>query len=165
MFRHLITEKKSTSYPSFIYSCSVGQILQHEIFCLGRLGSSGSKEKKVDFEQLLRVGFSTFLGQNKIQNFFKNILETASKSDIKWLLQFYFYFLKKAPSKVAQNNSNPLFFPYCLSCPNGPNRRILVPKCGLLYIVQLYIKFIYSEKATKFCEIFTLLLTMWSKVR
>ena len=26
------------------------------------------------------------------------------------------------PSKVAQNNSNPLFFPYCLSC---PNRRIL----------------------------------------
>ena len=95
MFRHLITEKKSTSYPSFIYSCSVGQILQHEIFCLGRLGSSGSKEKKVDFEQLLRVGFSTFLGQNKIQNFFKNILETASKSDIKWLLQFYFYFLKK----------------------------------------------------------------------
>ena len=49
----------------------------------------------MDFEQLLRVGFSTFLGQNKIQNFFKNILETASKSDIKWLLQFYFYFLKK----------------------------------------------------------------------
>ena len=49
----------------------------------------------MDFEQLLRVGFSTFLGQNKIQNFFKNILATVSKSDIKWLLQFYFYFLKK----------------------------------------------------------------------
>ena len=39
--------------------------------------------------------------------------------------------LKKPPSKVAQKNSNPLFFPYCLSCPNGPNRRIHVPKCGL----------------------------------
>ena len=38
--------------------------------------------------------------------------------------------LKKTPSKVAQNNSNPLF-PYCLSCPNGPNRRIHAPKCGL----------------------------------
>jgi hypothetical protein len=39
--------------------------------------------------------------------------------------------LKKPPLKVAQNNSNPLFFPYCLSCPNGQNRRIHVPKCGL----------------------------------
>jgi hypothetical protein len=37
--------------------------LEHEFFCLGRLGSSGSKDKKVDFsnsEQLLRVVFSTF---------------------------------------------------------------------------------------------------------
>ena len=34
-------------------------------------------------------------------------------------------------SKVAQKNSNPLFFPYCLRCPNGPIRRIYVPKCGL----------------------------------
>jgi hypothetical protein len=39
--------------------------------------------------------------------------------------------LIKPPSKLAQNNSNPLFFPYCLSCPNGPNRRIHAPKCGL----------------------------------
>ena len=38
--------------------------------------------------------------------------------------------LKKPPSKVAQKNSNP--FPYCPDCPNGPNRRIPVPKCGLL---------------------------------
>ena len=38
---------------------------------------------------------------------------------------------KKPPSKVDQNISNPLFFPYCLSCPNGPNRRIHVPKCDL----------------------------------
>ena len=40
--------------------------------------------------------------------------------------------LKKPPSKVAQNSSNPLFFPYCPDCLNGPNRRIHVPKCGLL---------------------------------
>ena len=36
-------------------------------FYLGRLGSQGSKEKKVDLknsEQLLRVVFSTFCGQN-----------------------------------------------------------------------------------------------------
>ena len=32
---------------------------------------------------------------------------------------------------IAQKNSNPLFFPYCLSCPNDPNRRFFVPKCGL----------------------------------
>jgi hypothetical protein len=34
--------------------------------------------------------------------------------------------LKKTPSKVAQKNSNPLFFLIALSCPNG--RRIHVPK-------------------------------------
>jgi hypothetical protein len=28
--------------------------------------------------------------------------------------------LKKPPSKVAQNSSSPLFFPYCPDCPNGP---------------------------------------------
>ena len=32
--------------PSSIYSCSIGHILEHEFFCLGRFGSSGSKEKK-----------------------------------------------------------------------------------------------------------------------
>ena len=51
--------------PSSIYSWS---ILEHEFFCLGRLGSQGSKGKKVDLrnsEQLLRVVFSTFSGQNK----------------------------------------------------------------------------------------------------
>ena len=48
--------------PSSIYSWSIGHILENEFFCLGRLGSSGSKEKKVDLsysEQLLRVVFST----------------------------------------------------------------------------------------------------------
>ena len=46
--------------------------------------------------------------------------------------------LKKPPSKVAQNYSNPLFFPYCPDCPNGPNRRIPVPKCGLLTNYYIY---------------------------
>ena len=53
-----------------MYSCSIGHILEHEFFCLDRLGSSGSKEKKVDLsysEQLLRVVFSTFCGQKKFE--------------------------------------------------------------------------------------------------
>jgi hypothetical protein len=49
-------------------------------------------------------------------------------------LKFFFAHkkLKKPPSNVAQNSSNPLFFPYCPDCPNGTDRRIPVPKCGLL---------------------------------
>ena len=49
--------------PSSIYSWSIGHILEHEFLCLGRLGSQGSKGKKVDSrfsEQLLGVVFSTF---------------------------------------------------------------------------------------------------------
>ena len=52
--------------PSSMYSWSISHILEHEFFCLGRLGSQGSKGKKVDLrnsEQLLRVVFSTFGGQ------------------------------------------------------------------------------------------------------
>ena len=59
--------------PSSIYSWSIDHILEHEFFCLGRLGSQGSKEKKVDlsfYEQLLRVFFSTFGGQKKKLKFF-----------------------------------------------------------------------------------------------
>ena len=54
--------------PSSIYSWSIDHILEHEFFCLGRLGCPGSKEKKVDLsfsEELLRVFFSTFCGQKK----------------------------------------------------------------------------------------------------
>ena len=57
--------------PSSIYSWSIDHILEHEFFCSGRLGSQGSKEKKVDlsfYEQLLRVVFSTFCGQKKKKN-------------------------------------------------------------------------------------------------
>ena len=47
-----------------------GHSLEKEFFCLGRLGSEGSKEKKVDLrnsEQLLRVVFSTFCGQKNLK--------------------------------------------------------------------------------------------------
>jgi hypothetical protein len=59
--------------PSSIYSWSISHILDHEFFCLGCLGTSGSKGKKVDLsfsEQLLRVVFSTFCGQKTSLKFF-----------------------------------------------------------------------------------------------
>ena len=66
-------------YPSYIYNWSIGHILEYEFFCLGRLGSQGSKEKKVDLrnsEQLLRVGFSSFLRAKFI--YFKHFLTLKS---------------------------------------------------------------------------------------
>ena len=36
--------------PVLIYSRSISHILEHEFFCLGRLGSSGQKGKKNGFE-------------------------------------------------------------------------------------------------------------------
>ena len=71
--------KEDTGFiPSSIYSWSIGHILEHKFFCLGRLGSQGSKEKKS--EQLLRVFFSTFGGQKNILNHFKTIIGSALKS-------------------------------------------------------------------------------------
>ena len=74
---------KFSGLPSSIYSWSIiGHILEHEFLCLGRLGSSGSKEKKVHLsysEQLLRVFFFNFLWAKKNLN----ILATALKSCIK----------------------------------------------------------------------------------
>ena len=51
----------------------------------------------------------------------------------------YLKILKRfCPQKVKKKHPQELlrktqihFFPYCLSCPNGPNRRIHVPKGGL----------------------------------
>ena len=100
--------------PSSIYSWSIDHILEHEFFCLGCLGSQGSKEKKSVFE----VFWATFEG-----GFFNYLWAKKNFAHQK---------LKKPPTKVAQNSSNLLFFPYCPNCPNGPNRRIHVPKCGLL---------------------------------
>jgi hypothetical protein len=62
-------DNKKGKNPSSILSVSIGHILEHEFFCLGRLGSQGSKGEKVDFRnsaQLLRFFFfSIFGGQNK----------------------------------------------------------------------------------------------------
>ena len=69
-------------------SWSIDHILEHEFFCLGRLGCPSSKEKKVDlsfYEQLLRVVFSAFCGQKKL-NLKKKYLVSALKSCIKRLL-------------------------------------------------------------------------------
>ena len=62
----VLTVWVSTSLSKFGYSpsWSIGHILEHEFFCCGRLGSQGSKEKKVDLrnsEQLFRVVFFNFL--------------------------------------------------------------------------------------------------------
>ena len=75
IFDRVYAKKETFQYfdPSSIYSWSIGHILEHEFFCFGRLGSEGSKGKKVDLrnsEQLLRVVFSTFGCQQKN---FKNI--------------------------------------------------------------------------------------------
>ena len=71
-----------SSNSSFVYSWSIGHILEHEFFCLGRLGSHGKKEKKVDLrnsDQLLRVVFSTFGGQNKHFQKFQNYFRVRTK--------------------------------------------------------------------------------------
>ena len=44
-------------------------------------------------------------------------------------------FLKKVGKNTLKSCSEFLkstFFPYCPDCPNNPNRRVPVPKCGLL---------------------------------
>ena len=66
---------------SSLYSWSISQILEHEFFFFGQLGSSGSKEKKVNLsfsEQLLRVVFSSFCGK-KTQIFKKIYCSVRTK--------------------------------------------------------------------------------------
>ena len=48
--------------------------------------------------------------------------------------------LKKPPSKVAQKNSNPLFFPYCPELPKRPKQKNLCSKMWL--IDELYIELV-----------------------
>ena len=69
---------------SSIYSWS---ILEHEFFCLGRLGSSGHYGKKEGFEffwaTFESVFFNFLCAKNK---FFKNIVMSSLKSRIKKVL-------------------------------------------------------------------------------
>ena len=55
----MMLEQVDSANPSSIYSWSIGHILEHEFFCYGRLGSQGSKEKKVD----LRNSEQLFVGK------------------------------------------------------------------------------------------------------
>ena len=57
----------------------------------------------------------------------------------------FFFFahkkLKKPPSKVAQKNSNPLFFPYCPELPKRPKQK---NSCSKVWLIdQLYLKLGY----------------------
>ena len=90
----VVSLEYAACFPSFIYSCSIGHILEHEFFCLGRLGSSGSKEKK-----WIWVFLSNFWWW-----FFQLFV---SKKNLKF---FWPQKVEKTTLKVAQKNSNPLFF-------------------------------------------------------
>ena len=82
----LQTATKLILYTTCLVLNTVGlwaKIWNMKFFCLGRLGS---KEKIVDLsfsEQLLRVDFSIFCGQKKINFCFKNIVASALKNYIK----------------------------------------------------------------------------------
>ena len=81
------------------------------------------------------VAYLKFIFFSKYQIFYFincNFLVRTLQCFLKKILIFDHQKLKKPPSKVAQNSSNPLFSPYCPDCPNSPKRRIHVPKCDLL---------------------------------
>ena len=115
--------------PSSIYSCSIGHILEHEFFCLGRLGSSGSKEKKriwVILSNFWKWFFQLFAGKKKKSKFFKNILATALKNYIKWLLYIFFFVLKKVEKIGYHSNFN-------FEC----NTEIILKIVGFMVILRL----------------------------
>jgi hypothetical protein len=73
---------------------------------------------------------------NKIIKITKKMWKLSKMRAVQCFQKKYNFFcpqnVEKNTSKVAQKNSNPLFFPHCQLSPNSPNRRIHVPKCGLL---------------------------------
>ena len=74
---------------SSLYSWSISQILEHEFFCLGHLGSSGSK-KKSEFEffwSTFKGVFFTFCGQKKLYSFL-NIVVSPLKSCLMQICNF-----------------------------------------------------------------------------
>ena len=76
--------------PSSIYSWSISHNLEHEFFCLGRLGSSGQSGKKSGFEffwATFEGGFFNILWAKKKRNL--NIVGSAKKSCIISLLYFF----------------------------------------------------------------------------
>ena len=67
--------------PSSIYSKSIGHILEQEIFCLGRLGNQGSKEKSgfEEFWAIFEGGFFNFLWVKKLKSFEKLVASALKK--------------------------------------------------------------------------------------
>ena len=65
---------------------------------------------------------------------------------------------KKPPSKVAQNSSNPLFFPYCPDCPNGPNRSTY--SCSKMWSIDL----LYIEVVEKWAFFTIGEKNFWNKI-
>ena len=85
----LFISSQDSLCPSSIHSWSIGHILEHDFFCLGHLGCAGSKEKKWIWGILSNFWgwfFQLFEGKKIFWKNFKNILATALKSYIKWLL-------------------------------------------------------------------------------
>ena len=85
-------------YPSSIYSCSIGHILEHEICHLGCWAGKGKFLKRRNFclsKQLFEVVFSCFEGQNFFFKFFKKHfcvrIEKLHKIDF---IIFFFFFEK-----------------------------------------------------------------------
>ena len=73
--------------------------------------------------------------------------------------------IKKTPSKVAHNRPQTFFSQYCPAAQTSPESIFHIiyisqdSSVSLSVVGCMMVKFIYSEKATKFCEIFTLLLS------
>ena len=81
-------DETDDSDPSYIYSCSIGHILEHEFCHLGCRAVKGKFLKQRNFclsMLLFEVFFSTFWWQKQIF-FFRNILASALKSYIIILL-------------------------------------------------------------------------------
>ena len=135
-----------------IYSWSIDHILEHEFFCLGCLGWAGSKEKKVDlsfFGRLLRVFFSTFWGQKKL-NFFENIVESFHIFLVILMILF---------------TAEPLrFFIYISVCCWTFELSLLLNLWDYLLLLNLWIFFTAEPLDFIYCwtfEIICLLLNLW----
>ena len=80
--------RHSVQPKSFYISCAVSNFYGTEIEIWAGFGPVGNTETKigVDYEQILRAVFSCFHGQKNGLIFFENILASALKSCIKFLL-------------------------------------------------------------------------------
>ena len=116
-------------YPSSIYSCSIGRILEY-VFChLGCWAVKRKFLKRPNFclgKQLFGVVFSCFHGQKfDFSIFFLHFSNRIKKLD------FCLENMKKPPQKVAYLSKNSVVSEILILLPNSPNGRKNIPKCGL----------------------------------